>query len=49
MCGDNSIKAPEMKTKVKELRAVVDETGKSVFETQFAVRLCVSMWCVVDL
>ena len=43
MCGDNSIKAPEMKTKVKELKAVLAETGKTVLETQFAVCLCVSM------
>ena len=38
MCGDNSIKAPELKKKVEELRQVVPETGVSGFETQFKVR-----------
>ena len=37
MCGDNSIKAPELKAKVKELQGVVPESGKTMFETQFAV------------
>ena len=37
MCGDNSIKAPELKKKVEELRQVVPETGVSTFETQFNV------------
>ena len=29
MCGDNSIKAPELKKKVEELKQVVPETGVS--------------------
>ena len=40
MCGDNSIKAPEMRAKVKEMQQVVPETGKTVFETQFNVCMC---------
>ena len=40
MCGDNSIKAPELKKKVKELREVIPETGVSIFETQFKVSSC---------
>ena len=37
MCGDNSIKAPELRAKVKEMMAVVEETGKTAFESQFEV------------
>ena len=37
MCGDKSIKAPELKKKVEELRQVVPKTAVSIFETQFNV------------
>ncbi len=45
MCGDNSIKAPELKKKVEELKEIVPETGVSMFESQFNVSLdvCVPM------
>ena len=45
MCGDNSIKAPELKEKVKELREVVPETGVSMFETQFNVSQFLGCMC----
>ena len=41
MCGDNSIKAPELRMKVKEMQGVVPDTGKTIFKTQFNVSLCV--------
>lgn len=37
MCGDNSIKAPEMRVKVKAMQDIIPETGKTTFETQFSV------------
>ena len=50
MCGDNSIKAPELRAKIKEMLEVVPETGLTLFESQFNVshthKLCtgVSEW-----
>lgn len=37
MCGDNSIKAPELRAKVKEMTEIVTETGLTIFESQFNV------------
>ncbi len=37
MCGDNSIKAPNLKKRVKELKETMADTGLSGFETQFKV------------
>lgn len=45
MCGDNSIKAPEMRTKVKEMNVKNPETDKTVFESQFDVSVGFDLSC----